>query len=62
MASGGRKGGPVKNPKKEVEEDEDVLEALVVDTKKDLKKSTSYSSLKPAGFITKKEERGGRFK
>ena len=60
MASSGRKGGPVKNPKREVEEDEDVLEDLVVEPKKDPKKGTSYSSLKPGGFIMKATDRGGR--
>ena len=60
MASSGRKGGPVKNPKREVEEDEDVLEDLVVEPKKDPKKGTSYSSLKPGGFIMKATDHGGR--
>ena len=63
MASNrGRKGGPVKSPKKEVEEeDDDFLEDLVVDTKPEKpNKKTTYSSLKPGGFIMKAEDRKGR--
>ena len=61
MASGGKKGGPTKNPRKQEEDDDDdVLEDLVVDSKKDAKKGASYSSLTPGGFVTKKEERGSR--
>ena len=63
MASNrGRKGGPVKSPKKEVEEeDDDFLEDLVVDTNPEKpKKKTTYSNLKPGGFITKAEDRKGR--
>ena len=61
MASGGKKGGPMKNPRKQEEDDDDdVLEDLVVDSKKDEKKAVSYSSLTPGGFVTKKEDRGGR--
>ena len=58
-----KKGGPVKNPKKEVEEkeDDDFLDDLVVDTNlEEPKKSTTYSNLKPGGFITKAEDRKGR--
>ena len=58
----GRKGGPVKSPKKEVEEeDDDFLEDLVVDTNlEEPKKMTTYSNLKPGGFITKAEDCKGR--
>ena len=58
MASSGKKGGPTKNPRKQEEDDDDdVLEDLVVDSNK---KAVSYSSLTPGGFVTKKEDRGGR--
>ena len=63
MASNrGRKGGPVKSPKKEVEEEEDdFLEDLVVDTNpEEPKKMTTYSNLKPGGFIMKAEDCKGR--
>ena len=63
MASNrGRKGGPVKSPKKEVkEEDDDFLEDLVVDTNpEETKKMATYSNLKPGGFIMKAEDRKGR--
>ena len=63
MASNrGKKGGPVKNPKKEVEEeDDDFLDDLVVDTNpEEPKKSMTYSNLKPGGFIMKAEDHKGR--
>ena len=60
-SSRSKKGGPVKNPKKEVEEDDDFLDDLVVDAEtKERKKSMTYSNLKPGGFITKAEDRKGR--
>ena len=58
-----RKGDPVKNLKKEVEEeeDDDFLDDLVVDTNPGKpKKSTTDSNLKPGGFIMKAEDRKGR--
>ena len=58
MASGkGTKGGRMKSPKQE-EDDDDFLEDLVVDS--DPKKPTTYSNLKPGGFVTKAEDRKGR--
>ena len=63
MASNrGKKGGPLKSPKKEVdEEDDDFLEDLVVDTNpEEPKKKTTYSNLKPGGFITKAKDCKGR--
>ena len=52
-----RKGGAVKNPKKEVEVeegDDDFLEDLVVNTEPEKPtKSMTYSNLKPGGFIMK---------
>ena len=58
----GRKGGSMKSPKKEFEEeDDDFLEDLVVNTNlEEPKKMTTYSNLKPGGFITKAEDRKGR--
>ena len=58
----GRKGGPVKSLKKEVEEeDDDFLEDLVVDTNpEEPNKTTTYSNLKPGGFVTKAKDRKGR--
>ena len=63
MASNrGRKGGAMKSPKMEIqEEDDDFLEDLVVDTNpEEPKKPTTYSNLKPGGFIMKAEDRKGR--
>ena len=63
MASNkGRKGGPVKTRKKEFDEDnDDFLKDLVVDTNpEEPQKPTTYSNLKPGGFITKAEDRKGR--
>ena len=58
MASGkGTKGTRMKSPKQE-EEDDDFLEDLVVDS--DPKKSATYSTLKPGGFVTKAEDQKGR--
>ena len=55
-SSRGKKGGATKNPKMEVpDDDDDFLEDLVVDTK-----PTTYSNLKPGGFITKAEDHKGR--
>ena len=57
MASGkGTKGSRMKSPKQE-EEDDDFLEDLVVDS--DPKKPTTYSTLKPGGFVMKAEDRKG---
>ena len=51
MSSGrGTKGGRMKSPKQE-DDDDDFLEDLVVDS--DLKKPATYSTLKPGGFVTK---------
>ena len=58
--AGGR-SGLAKNPKKttqEPDDDDDFLEDLVVDS--DPKKPTTYSNLKPGGFVTKAEDRKGR--
>ena len=51
------KGGCMKSPKIE-DDDDDFLEDLVVDS--DPKKPTTYSNLKPGGFVTKAEDRKGR--
>ena len=61
MASGrGTKGSRMKSPKKE-DDDDDFLEDLVVDSDpKKPKKPTTYSNLKPGGFVTKAEDRKGR--
>ena len=58
----GKKGGSMKSPKKEFEEeDDDFLEDLVVDTNpEEAKKTATYLNLKPGGFITKAEDRKGR--
>ena len=58
----GRKVGSMKSPKKEFEkEDDDFLEDLVVNTNpEEPKKTTTYSNLKPGGFIMKAEDRKGR--
>ena len=63
MASNrGRKGGAMKSPKMEIQEDDDdFLEDLVVDTNpEEAKKPTTYSNLKLGGFITKAEDCKGR--
>ena len=63
MASNrGRMGGTMKSLKMEIEEeDDDFLEDLVVDTNpEEPKKPTTYSNLKPGGFITKAEDCKGR--
>ena len=58
MSSGrGTKGGRMKSPKQE-DDDDDFLEDLVVDS--DPKKPATYSTLKPGGFVTKAEDRKGR--
>ena len=52
----------MKSPKKEFEEeDDDLLEDLVMNTNPEgSKKMTTYSNLKPGGFITKAEDcKGG---
>ena len=61
MASGkGAKGGRMKSPKQE-DDDDDFLEDLVVDSDpKKPKKPATYSNLKPGGFVTKAEDRKGR--
>ena len=58
MASGkGVKGGRMKSPKQE-DDDDDFLEDLVVDSDpKEPKKSATYSNLKPGGFVTKADDR-----
>ena len=50
------KGGRMKSPKIE-DDDDDFLEDLVVDS--DPKKPTTYSNLKLGGFVTKAEDRKG---
>ena len=63
MASNrGKKGGVMKSPKTEFhDDDDDFLEDLVVDTNpEEAKKPTTYSNLKPGGFITKTEDCKGR--
>ena len=58
MSSGkGTKGGRMKSPKQE-DDDDDFLEDLVVDSEP--KKPTTYLNLKPGGFVTKAEDRKGR--
>ena len=62
MASkGGGQGGPVKNPKKMKQEDEedDWLDDLVVETDPN-KRQTSYSNLELGGFVTKGADRKSR--
>ena len=61
MASGrGTKGSRMKSLKKE-DDDDDFLEDLVVDSDpKKPKKPTTYSNLKPGGFVMKAEDRKGR--
>ena len=61
MASGkGVKGGRMKSPKQE-DNDDDFLEDLVVDSDpKKPKKPATYSNLKPGGFVTKAEDQKGR--
>ena len=60
MASGrGTKGGRIKSPKQE-DDDDDFLEDLVVDSDpKKPKKPATYSTLKPGGFVMKAEDRKG---
>ena len=59
-SSRGTKGGHMKSLKKE-DDDDDFLEDLVVDSNpKRPKKPTTYSNLKPGGFVTKAEDHKGR--
>ena len=59
-SSRGTKGSRIKNPKKE-DNDDDFLEDLVLESDpKKPKKPTTYSNLKPGGFVTKAEDRKGR--
>ena len=59
-SSRGTKGGRMKSPKQE-DDDDDFLEDLVVDSDpKRPKKPATYSTLKPGGFVTKAEDRKGR--
>ena len=59
-SSRGTKGSHMKSPKKE-DDDDDLLEDLVVDSNpKRPKKPTTYSNLKPGGFVTKAEDHKGR--
>ena len=53
----GTKGGRMKSPKQE-DDDDDFLEDLVVDS--DPKKPATYSTLKPGGFVMKAEDQKGR--
>ena len=57
VSSRDTKGGRMKSPKIE-DDDDDFLEDLVVDS--DPKKPTTYSNLKMGGFVTKAEDRKGR--
>ena len=60
VSSRDSKGGRMKSPKIE-DDDNDFLEELVVDSDpKNPKKPTTYSNLKPGGFVTKAEDRKGR--
>ena len=63
VKAGGR-SGPAKNPKKpkrELDDDDDFLEDLVVESDpKKPKKPTTYANLKPGGFVTKAEDQKGR--
>ena len=55
-----KKGGCMKNPKIE-DDNDDFLEDLVVDSNpKKPKKPMTYSNLKPGGFVMKAEDRKGR--
>ena len=59
-SSRGTKGSHMKSPKKE-DDDDDFLEDLVVESNpKRPKKLTTYSNLKPGGFVTKAEDQKGR--
>ena len=59
-SSRGTKGSRMKSLKKE-DDDDDFLEDLVVDSNpKRPKKLTTYSNLKPGGFVTKAEDCKGR--
>ena len=59
-SSRGTKGGRMKSPKKE-DNDDDFLEDLVVDSDpKKPKKPATYSTLKPGGFVMKAEDCKGR--
>ena len=59
-SSRGTKGSHIKNPKKE-DDDDDFLEDLVLESDpKKPKKPTTYSDLKPGGFVTKAEDCKGR--
>ena len=59
-SSRGTKGSCIKSLKKE-DDDNDFLEDLVVESDpKRPKKLTTYSNLKPGGFVTKAEDRKGR--
>ena len=59
-SSRGTKGSHMKNRKTE-DDDDDFLEDLVVESDpKKPKKPTTYSNLKPGGFVTKAEDRKGR--
>ena len=61
-SSRGTKGGCIKNPKKE-DDDDDFLEDLVLESDpKKPKKPTTYLNLKLGGFVTKAEDRKGRLK
>ena len=63
LGKAGGRGGSVKNPKKmkrELDDDDDVLDDLETETEQDDKRPPSYSNLKPGGFVTKAEDRKGR--
>ena len=59
-SSRGMKNGRMKSPKQE-DGDDDFLEDFVLDSDpKKQKKQTTYSTLKPGGFVTTAEDRKGR--
>ena len=63
LGKAGGKGGLAKNLKKTKwepdDDDDEFLDALVVDTETD-KRQPSYSTLEPGGFVTKAEDRKDR--
>ena len=61
MPSGkGAKGGRMKSPKQEDDDDNFLEDLVVVNDPKKPKKPATYSNLKLGGFFTKAEDRKGR--
>ena len=58
-SSRGTKGGRMKSPKIE-DDDDDFLDLVVDSNPKKPTKLTTYSNLNPGGFVTKAEDRKGR--